>query len=415
MIEGMPTRTRIRDLPSRRAVLALGAGLVAAPAVLAVPEAAEALATKAKGTPADPLRLPPLEDGIASLDVPLAPRLQDAADGARRTPRLVTTTFSMVGVTWRGGLDGAPTVHVRTRRSTDGGAPEWSDWTNLPLQMDLPGAGEGNGRHGTQPVWLGPSTGVQIRLTGHRPDDLTLVLMDTGPTEDIDLPSAGDAEDLEGTDLDGRAISPRKWTRAPRPVLMSRKKWGANESWRNGKPRYCRTLKQVHIHHTATTNNYSKGDVPGIIRGIYRYHTKSLGWFDIAYNFLVDRFGYSWVGRSGGPQRLVRGAHTLGFNHVSMGIAVIGDFQSHEPPKRVITKLVYLSAWKLDYYKRNPLGKIWVTSEGSDKYRAGKKVKLPVIDGHRDTNDTECPGAKLYARLPEIRRKTARRCRRYHP
>jgi hypothetical protein len=30
---------------------------------------------------------------------------------------------------------------------------------------------------------------------------------------------------------------------------------------------------------------------------------------------------------------------------------------------------------------------------------------LPVIDGHRDTNDTACPGDRLYAQLPEVRRR----------
>ena len=48
-------------------------------------------------------------------------------------------------------------------------------------------------------------------------------------------------------------------------------------------------------------------------------------------------------------------------------------------------------------------------STGSDKYAEGERVRLPVIDGHRDTNDTACPGECLYAKLPEIRSRTQRR------
>ena len=125
---------------------------------------------------------------------------------------------------------------------------------------------------------------------------------------------------------------PRARPRAPpRPELRTRRDWGADPRWRNGRPHYLDGLKQVHVHHTATGNSYSRDDVPGLIRGMYRYHTQSLGWFDIGYNFLVDRFGRAWVGRSGGPGRLVRGAHTLGFNEDSVGIAMIGTLTSQRP------------------------------------------------------------------------------------
>jgi len=43
-----------------------------------------------------------------------------------------------------------------------------------------------------------------------------------------------------------------------------------------------------------------------------------------------------------------------------------------------------------------------VRSQGSDLYPAGTSPRLPVVDGHRDTNQTACPGQLLYDRLPEL-------------
>ncbi|MEZ5096960.1 MAG: N-acetylmuramoyl-L-alanine amidase [Nocardioides sp.] len=100
--------------------------------------------------------------------------------------------------------------------------------------------------------------------------------------------------------------------------------------------------------------------------------------------------------------RRVRGAHTLGFNNTSVGIAVLGNFE-REPSATVVTRLVKIAAWKLDRNDRDPRGTVRVYSHGSDLYKKGERVRLPVIDGHRDTNSTACPGQLLYDLLPDIR------------
>jgi hypothetical protein len=92
-------------------------------------------------------------------------------------------------------------------------------------------------------------------------------------------------------------------------------------------------------------------------------------------------------------------------------VALIGNFETARPSRPARTALVHLAAWKLDKYHRNPLAKIKVYSHGSDRFRTGARVHLPVIDGHRDTNQTACPGAYLYQRLPDIRLRTAKRIR----
>ena len=119
------------------------------------------------------------------------------------------------------------------------------------------------------------------------------------------------------------------------------------------------------------------------------------------------------MGRAGGPARAVRGAHTLGFNSTSTGVAVIGNFELVRQAKVVETALVRLAAWKLDKYGRNPKGTVKVYSHGSDRFPAGRTVRLPVIDGHRDTNETACPGTHLYQRLPNVRRRAAERVARF--
>lgn len=94
-------------------------------------------------------------------------------------------------------------------------------------------------------------------------------------------------------------------------------------------------------------NDYARADVPALIRGMYSYHTRNLGWSDLAYNFLVDRFGRVWEGRAGGVARRVRGAHTLGFNATSAGIAVIGNFDIGSPGRRTTDAVARIAAWKL--------------------------------------------------------------------
>ncbi|GAB2772915.1 N-acetylmuramoyl-L-alanine amidase [Nocardioides salsibiostraticola] len=335
---------------------------------------------------------------VSSLDVRLGDDLlPGSGQGQWRSAQLPTSTHSMVALTWRAGAP-EPVIEIKSRAS---GA--WGPWTRLSTLHDAPDAasGEGGTTVGTDLVWIGKSDGIQIRLDGARPPDLTLVLLNPGRL-DTDL----NAEAATPSEPDGASYRSARIV-APTPAILTRRDWGADEKMRDPGPRYNSTLKQVHVHHTVSSNDYSRNDVAGLIRGMYRYHVQNLGWSDIGYNFLVDRFGRVWTGRAGGVERLVRGAHTLGFNDTSTGISAIGNFEVTRPTAAMREAIAQVAAWKLSTYGIEPVGKTTVTSEGSDKYSRGRRATLPAIDGHRDTNDTACPGIFLYNALPGIRRRAS--------
>jgi hypothetical protein len=330
-------------------------------------------------------------EAVVDLDTPQLSRA--AASGWWQSGQLGASTYSMVGLTWDDPA-GVPVLEVRTRK---GGS--WGAWRSAPVLHDRPDrdSSEAASPGGTEPLWVGRCDGVQVRGEGVRPAGLRLVLLQPWEL----------AVDREDAALAYRSAI-ETTALVPRPDMRGRARWGATESWRDGSPTYNRTIKQVHIHHTAGANGYTRSEVPAILRGIYRYHTAHMRWSDIGYNFLVDRFGRIWVGRAGGANRPVRGAHTLGFNETSTGISVIGNFETARPSTAVLDAIAAVAAWKLRRYDRDPQALIKVWSHGSDKYRAGRTVVLPVIDGHRNTNDTACPGDHLYEQIPEIRRRAAR-------
>lgn len=194
----------------------------------------------------------------------------------------------------------------------------------------------------------------------------------------------------------------------PRPRIVTRRGWGADEKLRERKFVYTKKVKAAFVHHTASGNGYRCAQVPSLIRGIYRYHVKSMGWRDIGYNFLVDKCGNIYEGRAGGVAKPVLGAHTLGFNTNSVGIAVLGSYGSHKPPAAVVKAVARLTAWKLGLHGANPKGKTYLKSGGGNLYPKGRKVRLNVISGHRDGFATECPGRLLYGKLGSTRTTAAR-------
>src|SRR5690606_7488362 len=103
------------------------------------------------------------------------------------------------------------------------------------------------------------------------------------------------------------------------PRVITRDQWGADESIRCQEPTYDDGLGGITVHHTAGRNDYSKGESAGIVRAIYAYHSQTLGWCDIGYNALVDKYGQIFEGRYGGLNEPVQGAQSGGLNEDNTG------------------------------------------------------------------------------------------------
>jgi uncharacterized protein with LGFP repeats len=262
-------------------------------------------------------------------------------------------------------------------------------------------------RGGTEPVWTGPSAGIEAEVvtrSGARPSDVRLDLVDPGSSAAdsvVGAPELQSAPELQG--------APEASLTAPE--VQSRADWGADEEIRTWEPEYAPTLKAATLHHTTGTNDYTAGQVPAMIRAIYRYHAVSRGWGDIGYNIIVDKFGRIWEGRYGGLDSTVIGAHAGGFNAGTVGVAMLGDYSQVDPSQPMVDAIVAFIAWKFDDYGLDPEKKTTLTSAGggTSRYPAGKKVTLPTVFGHRDSGRTECPGDRGYDRLPESRDAIAQR------
>lgn len=355
-------------------------------------------------------------------------------DAVILTDPLKVDDFLVAGFTWTGGEDGAPpegvSIYLRVRQ--DG---EWSPWyLNEPSDA---GRDDGAGRAGTDELVTGGADAVQASVVGDAaalPADLTLALVPDHPSGESDLGAAdvrtaeaeptgvaaasaaqsglrddrgpaGDPADAGAVQLPSAA--PAAAQDDPSALVTTREEWGANPAYLNWWPNYA-PADHVVVHHTAGTNDYTAEQSPSIVRGIYYYHAVILGWGDIGYNLLVDKYGQVFEGRYGtldsDPGTMVVGGHSYGANTGTMGIAMMGNYSFVSPSSIQIERVGQMTGWFLaragvtDAY-----GSSRFTFRATQKYRRGQTINLDTISAHRDVGYTTCPGDVGYSMMDWIR------------
>jgi hypothetical protein len=290
--------------------------------------------------------------------------------------------FQLVGLHWRGNGN----VLFRTH-SLHG---RWTAWRGaLADEDDLPDRGTEGFRGGWRigaPFWTGGSDAIQYRTVGRVTRVRALFVRGSG----------------------GPGPQARRSQMTETPEIITRAEWGAKEGIRRAAPRFADNVHVAIVHHTAGSNSYTADQSAGIVRAIYLYHVQGNGWNDIGYNFLVDKYGQIFEGRYGGMTRAVIGAHAMGFNVGSVGVAVIGNYGSATVTPAARAALTSLLAWRLDLAHVDPVSRVVRVSTGNPRYPSGTAVTLNAISAHRDTYPTSCPGSTLYVQLPAIRNAVSR-------
>ncbi|CAD7090194.1 unnamed protein product [Hermetia illucens] len=158
------------------------------------------------------------------------------------------------------------------------------------------------------------------------------------------------------------------------PKIKTRSKWGGKTAisieYQNIPVQY------VIIHHTVTSKCGTFATCSQQVANIQHYHMHDLGWSDIGLNFLIGNDGNVYEGA--GWNKV--GAHTLGYNRKSIGIAFIGDFSDELPSEKALQAAKSLLACGVSngYLARN--------------YR---------LLGARQVISTESPGLELYGEIQD--------------
>lgn len=143
------------------------------------------------------------------------------------------------------------------------------------------------------------------------------------------------------------------------------------------------------IHHTATDNSAdtSLAHALSLAKSIQTDHLTRANYIDTGHHFLISRGLHVVEGRHRSVEitKLGRGhvnsAHCIGQNDIAVGIENEGLDRDVE-----FTDAQYKELLKLSLYVCSQFG-----------------IRSYQVYGHREFNNTECPGDKLFALLPKLR------------
>lgn len=358
-----------------------------------------ATAGDATGSAADPVRVK-----TADIAIPAATGSSIAtAGGGYVTAQLPTVTasaehlrsFAMVGAKLP--VKGMKPTDVELRVRTASGS--WGGWKTLQADDSGPDSDTREGKAsagevGTAPVWVDGATAVQarVKLSAHvarlaSGKPLKLTMVDPGHLASDD--------DSTGSSTAGVGA----------PHIITRAQWGADEQATCPDRDASSEISMAVVHHTADSNAYrTVGEAKRQIRADQAFHIFGRGWCDLGYNFVVDKWGNVYEGRRHSITTNRIGAHAVGFNKMTLGVSMLGNYAGVRPSYATRTAVARVIAWKMSRSGHYPGYHVqYYAGRGSERYRPGALLNLSRVVGHRDVGLTTCPGDAGYALLNSIR------------
>jgi hypothetical protein len=318
----------------------------------------------------------------------------DGAGGVYTTAPQQVAQFSDVLVSWRATVPVSAGLHVFVRAADDGAT--WSKWAEVEATSDMFDERDPLDMRWGSPVFAGLASWWQVRVEFEPAPDGGLPVLHEIRVDSVDV-----------GELPAQPVAAAATQGISKPPVVSRTAWGSGDGQGSRATPAYYPVNHMVVHHTVDPNSLtsSEGWWGDRVRAIWSFHTFSRGWGDIGYNYLVAPTGQIFEGRAGGDNAV--GFHDTG-NYGSMGVAMIGTYDSVAPTSSAQNSLVDILAWKASQRSIDPLGSSYYYGCDISRYCGNAGAVTPNIAGHRQVANnpvgyTSCPGDDLLGILPGIR------------
>ncbi|WP_040495915.1 N-acetylmuramoyl-L-alanine amidase, partial [Ilumatobacter nonamiensis] len=302
----------------------------------------------------------------------------------------------MTGLSW---TSGDPTA-IWLQQHIDG---EWGAWEQIVTDHGHDHGGDGEvgddsqeaATPGTDVIILDEPDAVRFLVEGAIVGAKAFVFVDQPSPEARQLPTAQPLEPIASNDFEPLWPGPS--------FVRDRSEWDTTNCRVPDADFNLSSSEAVIVHHSAGSSNYSQAQVPAVLRGLCAYQTGSSDLDDVGYNFVIDRFGTVWEGRTGSKRAPIQSAHARGFNYNTQGVVLLGNYDPASPPAAQLNGLQQLLDWLTGWYGIEPAQAITLIA-GSDGqgFNEGDTRTVNGVAGHREVGQTSCPGGAFFPQLNSI-------------